>query len=120
MFDHIVLRRAESGDVISFGQIAEALLYYQHVHLVVDRDTFRNLIRTIGIQGVLKLLQRPEVSAVYNEELLVAYTETVGGFQMHRCEAITITGHESVGTFKTSRRADPLLGGRFGDREILI
>jgi hypothetical protein len=101
MFDHIVLRRADTGEAISAGQIAEALLYYQHVHLILDRGTLSTLAQRIGTQGILKLLQRPEISAVYNEEMLVTQTETTSGFQIHRYDAITITGHESLGTFKT-------------------
>jgi hypothetical protein len=101
MFDHIVLRRAETGEAISAGLIAESLLYYQRVHLILDRGTIGTLAQRIGTQGILKLLQRPEVSAVYNEELLATYTETTSGFQIHRYDAITVTGHQSLGTFKT-------------------
>lgn len=101
MFDHIVLRRSETGEAISAGQIAEALLYYQHVHLIIDRGTLSTLAQKIGTERILRLLQRPEISAVYNEEMLATHTESVGGFQIHRYDAITITGHESLGTFKS-------------------
>lgn len=101
MFDHVVLRRADTGDTISAGQIAEALLYYQRVHIIIDRGTLSTLAQRIGTQGILKLLQRPEVSAVYNEEILATHTETTNGFQIHRYDSMTITGHESLGTFKT-------------------
>ena len=101
MFDHVVLRRSETGLPVSAGQIAEALLYYQHVHLVIDRGTLETLLRKIGPQRLLSLLRRPDFSALYTEELLATHTESAGAFQMHRFVALTVTGHQSVGTFKT-------------------
>ncbi len=101
MFDHVVLRRAEAGVPIFAGQIAEALLYYQHVHLVIDRGTLEALLKQIGPQRLLSLLRRPDFSAVYTEELLATHTESAGAFQIHKFVAFTITGHQSVGTFKT-------------------
>ncbi len=52
MFEHIVLRRAEGGLPVSAGQIAEALLYYQKVHVFIDRETLFYLIRQIGIPSL--------------------------------------------------------------------
>ena len=101
MFEHIVLRRPETGDEMTAGRIAEALLYYQRVHLILERGTLMALVRQIGTDGVLRLLRRPEVSAVYTEEFLGTKTDAVHGFEIHQYSAMTITGHESIGTFKT-------------------
>lgn len=101
MFEHIVLRRAEGGLPISAGQVAEALLYYQKVHIFIDRGTLFDLVRQIGTSRVQTLLSRPEISAVYCEELLATHTESVGALQVHNYVAITISGHESVGPLKT-------------------
>lgn len=101
MFDHVVLRRSETGLAISAGEIAEALFYYQKVHLVLDRGTLFTLVRQLGPQTVLILLDRPEVSAVYCEETLGTHTEQIGGFAVHKYVAFTLAGHESVGDLKT-------------------
>lgn len=101
MFDLVVLRRAEGGFPITAGQIAEALLYYRRVHVVVDRGTLFGLLKQLGPQQLLLLLQRPELSAVYCEEMLATHTETVGAFQIHTCVAITLSGDQSVGQLKT-------------------
>ncbi|MCK9199828.1 MAG: hypothetical protein M0P59_05970 [Gallionella sp.] len=100
MFEHIVIRRAEGGSSISAGRIAEALLYYQKVHLVIDRGTLSGLIRQIGMKSVLALLRRSEVSAVYCEELLVTKSESVGVTQYHNLVEMTFVGHKSIGKFK--------------------
>lgn len=100
MFEHIVLRRATGGLPISAGYIAEALLYYQKLHLFVDRGTLFQLIKQLGTSGILTLLSRPEVSAVYCEEVLGTRTDSVGVSQYHNLVAMTITGYKDVGAFK--------------------
>jgi hypothetical protein len=100
MFEHIVLRRATGGQPISAGYIAEALLYYQKLHLFIDLGTLIYLIRQLGTSNILTLLSRPEVSAVYCEEMLGTHTESIGVSQYHNFVTIAITGHEDVGKLK--------------------
>jgi hypothetical protein len=102
MFEHIALRRAEGGDPISVGEVVEALLYYQRVHVVVDRGTLFAWLRHIGPDHLLSLLQRSDISAVYCEEMLGAQTDFVGPLQVHNLVAITLSGHEGVGKLKSS------------------
>jgi hypothetical protein len=101
MFEHIVIRRSQDGLPISAGQIAEAMLYYQKVHLFIDRGTLFNLIQQIGTARILTLLRRAEVSAVYCEEMLCTRTDSIGVSQYHNFVAATFYGHESVGHLKT-------------------
>jgi hypothetical protein len=101
MFEHIVLRRATGGLPISAGYIAEALLYYQKLHLFVDRGTLFQLVKQIGTGSILALLSRHDVSAVYCEEMLGTHTESVGQSQHHNFVAITLAGHENVGALKS-------------------
>lgn len=101
MFEHIILRRAENGLPISVGQVAEALLYYQRVHLFIDRGTLFNLIRQIGVGRILILLSRAELSAVYCEEVLGTRTDSVGISQYYNYVGFTLLGNEGVGQLKT-------------------
>lgn len=97
MFDKIVLRRSASGMPITAGQLAEALLYYQNVHVVIDHGTFRSLAKAIGISTTLGLLRRPGVSAVHCEESVGTHTESVGAFQIHSYLAFSFAGNEKAG-----------------------
>ena len=101
MFEHIVLRRAEGGHPISVGQIAEALLYYQKVQVVIDRGTLFQLVKQVGTKQVLVLLSRPELSAVYCEEMLGVVTDSFGVSKRHNCLAFTLSGHKDVGELKS-------------------
>ncbi|MEO8151585.1 MAG: hypothetical protein ABI605_00845 [Rhizobacter sp.] len=101
MFEKIVLRRSETGTAITAGQIAEALLFYQNVHLIIDMGSFGQLIRQIGPGTLLSILQRSDCTAVYSEETLGTHSQPVGALQTHAFVAFSLTGHEGVGTFKS-------------------
>jgi hypothetical protein len=94
MFNHIVLRRSREGNSITAGQIAEALLYYQQIHLIIDQGTISNLAKKISLNGVLNLIRRPEVTAVYCEEMLATNTSTHANTQFHSYIAFMVAGFE--------------------------
>jgi len=77
---------------VTAGQVAEALLYYQKVHLVIDRGTLFQLVKQIGVDCLRQLLQRPELSSVYCEEDLGTHSTLVGVTQFHNYVAISFTG----------------------------
>ena len=99
MFEKIVLRRSESGSAISAGQIAEALLFYQNVHLIIDMGSFGQLVRQIGPGTLLSVLQRSDCTAVYCEETLGTNSMSVGPLIAHTFVAFTLTGHDDIGMF---------------------
>ncbi len=87
---------------MSAGQIAEALLFYQKVHLVIDRGTLLGLVKQIGMPQLMTLLQRQDFSAVYCEEMLGTSTDNVGAFQIHSFIAFTLSGDQSAGELRTA------------------
>ncbi len=101
MFEKIVLRRSETGTAISAGQIAEALLFYQNVHLIIDLGSFRQLIRQLGPATLLTILRRSDCFAVYCEETLGTHTQSVGTLQAHSLVAFSLAGHDGVGMFSS-------------------
>ena len=100
MFEKIVLRRSDVGSALTVGEIAEAILFYQNVHLVLDYPSLIGLIKTIGMPTLLSLLSRPNVSAVYCEETLGTRTDTVGPLEIHEFVAFMFTGDQTVGELK--------------------
>lgn len=96
MFDHVVLRRHERGTAVTAGQIAEALLFYQKVHLVVDNLTLGHLLQQIGQTGLLALTGRPDFSAVYTEEMLATKTDSIGVSQAHDFQAVSFAGTKDI------------------------
>ena len=98
MFEKMVLRRADDAESVTPGQIAEAMLFYQNVHLILDRGTFSTLLNSIGIEVFMSLLQRPGFTAAYCEEDMITRTNKYGGFTAYTIDAMMIVGHDSVGT----------------------
>lgn len=101
MFEHIILRRAENGLPISAGQIAEALLYYQKVHVVIDRGTLIGLVKQIGTGPLLGLFNRSDLTAVYCEEMLATHTESLGNLRIYSYLTFRMVGSDKVGTLKS-------------------
>lgn len=99
MFEHVVLRRSDGGNPITVGQISEALLFYQRVHLFIDRGTLFDMVDRIGTEGVLTLMRRPEISAVYCEEILGTISENVGVSRYHNFVAMVLAGQEGQKQF---------------------
>ena len=100
MFEKIVLRRSELGHELSLGELAEALLFYQNVHIILDRGTLITLSKSIGFNGLISLLSRPNVSAVYIEEQLGTYT-THAAVQHHSFQSFYLSGHQDIGALKS-------------------
>lgn len=92
MFETIVLRRSETGLALTAGEVAEALLFYGKVHLVLDQGSLKSLIDTLGVTELLALLARKRLTAIYSEDMLMAQHTTVGVFQFHSFGAFTLAG----------------------------
>src|ERR1700736_1047678 len=92
MFEKIVLRRSDTGVALTLGEVAEALLFYEKVHLVLDQGSLRSLIDSLGTQELLALLARKRLSAFYAEDMLTARHDTIGGTQYHSFASFVLSG----------------------------
>lgn len=114
MFEKIILRRSAKGPALSAGDVAESLLYYQNIHLVLDHNSLSNLVSQIGTNHLLSLLRRPNVSAVYVEETLGTRTDHIGSFDQHSFVAFTLTGNQEIGQFKNRKQRLEFIIQRLG------
>jgi hypothetical protein len=104
MFERVVLRRSLDGPAITVGEIAEALLFYQNVHIVLDYSSLVGLIKNIGMRTTLKLLSLPDVKATYIEEITGTHTEQSPSGPEYSLVALMFTGHQDVGQLKSRKR----------------
>lgn len=119
MFDKTVLRRSAGGAPVSVGEIAEALLYYQNVHLILDRPTLSRLLTQIGMERLLRLLQRPNVSAVYCEQSLGTRKDPFGSSEIYSFTAFSFRGHKDVGVLKSrGERLEYILGRHGYEKQV--
>ena len=95
MFNSIVLKQSEDNGPISVGKIAEALLYYQRVHVILDRTSLYHLIDQVGVSNLIEILSRPELTFVYCEEFLGVLTLDQGTFnERYNFVGFLISGDE--------------------------
>lgn len=104
MFESIVLNRSIEGPSITIGEIAEALLFYQSVHIVMDTSTLLGLIRKIGTHNVIKLISHPDVKTTYIEEFLGVYTESDKADIEYMLLTAYMSGGESTGELKSWKK----------------
>jgi hypothetical protein len=91
MFEKMILRRAEDGPSYTFGDIAEALLYYQNVHLILDDSTLHSLLRQISGDEFFQLLSRRGVSSTYLRRMFGVHTTKISGIEQHSFVGIQTT-----------------------------
>ena len=115
MFEKIVLRRSENSQSISIGELCEALLFYQNVHLILDFTSLIDLGKSIGLPQLLSLLNRPNITAVYCEQSLGTQTTNIGVNQVHSFVGFSISGNEQHGLVSTKQqRIEFIFKDRFG------
>lgn len=104
MFEKIVLRRSHAGPALTLGEVAEALLFYQNVHIILDGGALRGFVSgSFGMRGLLNLLSRPNVTAVYTEDMLGTRTNTVGNHRIHDFIAFTWQGDKETGAINSKQ-----------------
>ncbi|WBM72934.1 hypothetical protein OH773_22080 (plasmid) [Buttiauxella sp. WJP83] len=104
MFESIVLKRSIDGPPITVGEIAEALLFYQSIHIVMDTSTLLGLIRSIGFHNVIKLLAYPDVRTTYVEEFIGVYSDTTNGWTEYALTSAYVCGGKNCGELKSWKK----------------
>jgi hypothetical protein len=83
MFEKALIRGAGIDGVVDIGLVAETLLFYRSTHLLLDMGSLPALATQLGIDGLLMLLRRPEVTASYCPETPTVLTNTKNGLSQH-------------------------------------
>src|ERR1022692_1734781 len=95
MFEKIVLRSLGAGSAVTAGKLAEALLFYGSVQLVLDEQSVAGLVRTIGVGAFIDLLRRPDVSATYVDGMASTISNPVGPMTVHAYGFISLSDPEA-------------------------
>ena len=103
MFEKIVLRRSDTGLALTLGEVAEALLFYQNVHLVLDPSSLQSLGQSLGLQELLALIARKRLTAVYAEDTIMCQTRIMGGIPRHNFNTVVPAGRINELAKKTRR-----------------
>jgi hypothetical protein len=114
MFERVILRRSLDGPPITAGEIAEALLFYQSVHIVLDHASLFGLVKSIGMRNILKLLSLPDVKATYLEESLGTLTDRTDMGDEYSFVSHMLVGDQTAGQFESRKKRLSFMIERFG------
>lgn len=114
MFEKIVLRRSIHGPALTAGELAEGLLYYQNVHIIVDYGTLAGLASQLDIPILLGLLARRGVSATYVDEFPGVQTHPTPSGPLYSLGAVRFVGSRETGPLKSRKKRIQLAFERFG------
>ncbi len=104
MFESIVLRRSIDGPAITAGELAEALLFYQNVHIVLDYSSLISLDSSIGIYNLFNLINRPGVTATYIEDMPGTQTTQSPQGPQYSLVAFMLSGDKDTGPVKSRKK----------------
>jgi hypothetical protein len=114
MFDKIALRRSEIGSQLTAGDLAEALLFFQNVHIVLDQSALLALGKTVTMPTMLELLSRPNLSATYCDHCTVTMTKTIGGIQYHDFGTVSLVPQGARRRGGLAERLEHIMIEKFG------
>jgi hypothetical protein len=79
----LVYRNAQIGPLIDIGMLAETLLFYGNVHLLLNRGTLSSLVTELGADGMDRLLDIPEIRISYMTQNFATLGSTTGGLRSY-------------------------------------
>lgn len=108
--------RGPSSHLIDLGSLAEALVFYGRVHLVVNRGTLRSLLHTLSPDELLALIEEDFLSVEYLENGNGVLTKQMPHGSVHSLNLYQMEG-EGFRSVAEQIMFD-LLGGRGKARRI--
>ena len=85
MFEGIVLhKQPETGAALDAGLLAEALLFFQNVTVLLDFGNTISLIKSIGPDIFFNLIEEGLIKVTYSQNDMGTQTDTVNGIPQHR------------------------------------
>jgi hypothetical protein len=96
MFESALIRKHTEGQLsVDAGIIAETLLFYENVHVLADNGVFADLIRVIGPDNLINLLDRKALSLSFTRDVLGVYNNTQNNISVHRFVSFRLAARQN-------------------------
>ncbi len=92
MFDKVTIHRGTSKEKFNLGLLAELMLFYQDVSLILDRGSLTLLLNTLSPDTILRLTREHGVKFSYHREMFGLLTNTINGIPANNFGAFTFGG----------------------------
>ena len=100
MFEQVVLRRSPTGTALTAGELTEALLFYDNVHILLEHGSLTGLLNTIGPDPLHSLIRDNRLKASYYRDMVGTRTETKNYVQTHQFCTFEFVGNKDTGPQK--------------------
>jgi hypothetical protein len=89
MFESALIRKHTEGQPsVDAGIIAETLLFYDNINVLADNGVLGDLIRVIGPDDLITLLDRKALSLSFMRDIFGVYKDTQNNISVHRFVSI--------------------------------
>src|SRR2546428_5194787 len=81
MFDRVCVRASNfmsTDDVFDLGALAEALIFYGTTHVILNHVGFKDLVRTLGPEILLRMAQTESIQISYCNQMPAVRTLNTG------------------------------------------
>jgi len=79
----LVHKPAKSNQQVDLGLVAETLLFYQHMDLILDYGSLQGFVASIGMDNLVTLLERPEVTITFMGNAAGVHSQRKGLLEHH-------------------------------------
>jgi hypothetical protein len=95
MFESLLIRQSTTlGTTADAGILAEALLFYKQVNILLDRGVLTGLLKSIGPDDLIGLIKDGYIKATLVEDNYGTITNTNNGIEEHNFTTFRIAGHK--------------------------
>lgn len=94
MFEKALLRKLTALPEMDIGLLAETLLFYQNVHIVLDPGTATSLEEKLGVEMMKRLVHDRHARFSYNRTHFAATSSTANSVTSHQFVEMTMEGRE--------------------------
>jgi hypothetical protein len=79
----LVHRPAKTNQRVDLGLVAETLLFYQHMDLIIDYGSLQGFVADVGMDSLVTLLERPEVTMTFMSNAAGVHSQRKGLLEHH-------------------------------------
>ena len=103
MFESIFVRGSLTDQgTLDGGLLAEVILFYGEVHLLVDRSVLTALVRDIGTANLLRMFRSGYARGSYTRDMAVIHTEAGRLHMPTQVQFGGMAGHNSMSRTNSS------------------
>ena len=92
MFNQITIHRGLSNSNFDIGSLAETMVFYKDILLLMDRGSLNSLIDAIGQETVIRLADEFGIKFSYHREMFATLTNTTNNVRTHNFTDIKVGG----------------------------